>query len=106
MMIMTMAMIVQFAPTEQQGKALGAWNSIGPVAAILGPPVAGAMIDTLGWRSMLGAAIGGVVLYGTIEAHGISAAGYRPAFLFYLVVSVVGAASALGLSSKMPTPAE
>ena len=56
--------------------------------------------------SMLGAAVGGVVLYGGIEAHGISAAGYRPAFLFYLVVSVVGAASALGLSSKMPTPAE
>ncbi len=56
--------------------------------------------------SMLGAAIGGVVLYGGIEAHGISAAGYRPVFLFYLVVSVVGAASALGLSRKMPAPAE
>lgn len=50
---LAMAMIVQYAPIDQQGKALGAWNSVGPVAGIIGPFLAGAMIDTLGWRSIL-----------------------------------------------------
>ncbi|TVQ38306.1 MAG: MFS transporter [Spirochaetaceae bacterium] len=56
--------------------------------------------------SMLGAAIGGVVLYAGLETHGMTAAGYRPAFLFYLVVSVIGALSAMGLTKRMPRPVE
>ncbi len=54
---LAMAMIIQFAPPEQQGKALGTWNSIGPVAGMVGPFLAGAMIDSLGWRSILAPAI-------------------------------------------------
>ena len=52
--------------------------------------------------SLFGAAIGGVVLYLGIAAHGATVQGYTPAFLFYLAISLAGAGSALGLSRHLP----
>jgi len=50
---LAMAVIVEFVPPEQRGKALGTWNSSGPIAGVLGPLVAGGLIDALGWRAIL-----------------------------------------------------
>lgn len=50
---LSMAIIIEHAPPEKRGNALGTWNSIGPVSGIIGPLIAGAMIDSLGWRSIL-----------------------------------------------------
>ncbi len=56
--------------------------------------------------SLFGAAIGGVVLYMGIATHGPTVAGYTPAFLLYLAISIAGAGAALGLTPRLPsTPA-
>ena len=52
--------------------------------------------------SMIGPAVGGVLLYLGTERFGVETAAYRPAFLFYLVGGLVGAASAFGLSKRLP----
>ena len=52
--------------------------------------------------SLFGAAFGGVILYMGIASHGPTVAGYAPAFLFYLAVSVAGAGAALGLTPRLP----
>lgn len=57
----------RFAP-EERGKALGQWNSWGTVAAMVGPFVAGLLIDALGWRATflpmaVGAVAGLVVIW-------------------------------------------
>ena len=50
---LALAMIVEFALPEQRGKAMGTWNSSGPVAGMIGPLIAGPLIDAFGWRSIL-----------------------------------------------------
>ena len=47
-----MALITQHFPVAIRGKALGTWNSIGPVSGITGPFLAGFIIDCLSWRAM------------------------------------------------------
>ncbi len=39
---------------SKQGKALGTWNSIGPFAGMIGPFIAGFLIDYVGWRAVFG----------------------------------------------------
>ena len=51
--------------------------------------------------SMFGQAVGGVVLYAGIARLGATAAGYTPVFVFYLVLSLVGAVAAFGLTPKL-----
>lgn len=51
--------------------------------------------------SMFGQAVGGVVLYAGIARLGPTAAGYTPVFVFYLVLSLLGAAAAFGLTPKL-----
>jgi len=50
---LSMALILEHVPSKSRGKALGTWNSVGPVAGILGPPVAGIFIDVVSWRIIL-----------------------------------------------------
>jgi len=50
---LAMAMIIELIRPQRRGKALGTWNSSGPIAGLLGPLIAGAIIDALGWRSIL-----------------------------------------------------
>lgn len=47
-----MALITQHFPVNIRGKALGTWNSIGPISGIIGPFLAGVIIDSVGWRIM------------------------------------------------------
>jgi MFS family permease len=50
---LAMSIIVEYASPSQRGKALGTWNSMGPASGILGPLLAGPVIDAAGWRSIL-----------------------------------------------------
>ena len=48
------ALIAEHYPAHEQGRALGTWNSMGPIATIVGPFLAGFLIDQIGWRAILG----------------------------------------------------
>lgn len=47
---LSIAMISEVFPTNQRGRALGAWNSAGPITGIVGTLAAGVLIDAAGWR--------------------------------------------------------
>lgn len=47
---LAIAIIAHRFPSSERGKALGTWNSIGPVIRIASPFLAGLLIDYLGWR--------------------------------------------------------
>ncbi len=47
-----MAIISESFPPEEKGKALGTWQSMAPMAQVIGPVSAGFMIDHLGWRTI------------------------------------------------------
>jgi len=49
---LSMAIIYERFPSDERGRALGTWNSIGPVVGIFGPVLAGLMVDYLGWRTI------------------------------------------------------
>ena len=49
---LSMAIIYERFPSNERGRALGTWNSIGPVVGIFGPLLAGLMIDFTGWRTI------------------------------------------------------
>ena len=49
---LSMAIIYERFPSNDRGRALGTWNSIGPVVGIFGPLLAGLMIDYMGWRTI------------------------------------------------------
>jgi MFS family permease len=44
------AIISERFPAGERGKALGTWNSVGPIAAVIAPLLGGFLIDNLGWR--------------------------------------------------------
>lgn len=46
------AIISNLFPAEGRGKAMGTWNSVGPLTAIPAPLVGGFLIDQFGWRSI------------------------------------------------------
>ncbi|MFW6253076.1 MAG: MFS transporter [bacterium] len=54
---MSMAIIMHNAPDDRRGNMLGTWNSIGPIAGMLGPLAGGILIDLYGWRSIFGFAL-------------------------------------------------
>ncbi|HUV08424.1 MAG TPA: MFS transporter [Spirochaetia bacterium] len=41
-------------PSAERGKALGAWESVGPLTGVLGPILGGFLIDIWGWRTVFG----------------------------------------------------
>ncbi len=47
-----MAIISDATPAKEKGRALGTWNSIGPIAFMVGPFTAGLIIDQLGWKTI------------------------------------------------------
>lgn len=46
------AIINDLFPTAQQGKAMGTWSSAGPATSMVGPLLAGFLIDTWSWRAI------------------------------------------------------
>ena len=61
---LSMAIISQNFPANERGKALGTWNSIGPITGIVAPFAAGLLIDHVGWRMIFGP----ILLAGVIAA--------------------------------------
>lgn len=47
------AVIMELVRPEKRGNALGTWNASGPIAGVVGPLIAGGLIDAFGWRSIL-----------------------------------------------------
>jgi MFS family permease len=47
---LAIAMITRIFSVKARGQALGQWNSVGPVAGLIGSLLGGLVIDTLGWR--------------------------------------------------------
>ncbi len=52
MVPLSIAIISERFPTNERGKALGTWNSIGPTTGIIGPLLGGLLIDRLSWRTI------------------------------------------------------
>ena len=48
------AFITEHFPIHTRGKALGTWNSVGPIAGIVGPLLGGILVDSAGWRTIFG----------------------------------------------------
>lgn len=51
MVPLAIAMISQIFSVEMRGRALGQWNSVGPLAGVTGTLLGGIIIDTWGWRA-------------------------------------------------------
>jgi MFS family permease len=51
---LSIAIISQYFPAGEQGKALGTWNSVAPTMHMIGPLLAGLLIDYLSWRTIFG----------------------------------------------------
>jgi EmrB/QacA subfamily drug resistance transporter len=51
---LAIAMISEFFPARQRGQALGTWNSVGPAAGMVGPVLAGLLVDNWSWRAIFG----------------------------------------------------
>ena len=49
---LSMAIISERFPGKERGRALGTWNSIGPMVGIFAPLIAGFMVEHLGWRTI------------------------------------------------------
>jgi MFS family permease len=63
------ALISDRFPPGERGKALGTWNSMGPAAGVIGPFLAGFLIDHLGWYTIFGPVllVGMVALFAVKE---------------------------------------
>ncbi len=48
---LAIAMITRIFSVKTRGRALGQWNSVGPIAGLTGSLLGGVIIDMLGWRS-------------------------------------------------------
>ena len=51
---LAIAMISEFFPARQRGQALGTWNSVGPATGMVGPLLAGLLVDNWSWRAIFG----------------------------------------------------
>ena len=49
---LAIALISRVFPEETRGRALGQWNSVGPVASVAGSLLSGILIDAQGWHSI------------------------------------------------------
>lgn len=49
-----LALISEHFPAAERGRALGTWNSIGPISGIFGPLLGGILVDHVGWRMIFG----------------------------------------------------
>lgn len=47
-----MALVLAATPRERLGAAIGAWTAAGGFAAVVGPAIGGALVESLGWRSV------------------------------------------------------
>jgi EmrB/QacA subfamily drug resistance transporter len=64
-----MALISTIFPPSTRGRALGAWSSIGPATAFVGPVLAGVLVTAWGWRAAFGLPlVAGVVAFAVVRS--------------------------------------
>ena len=75
-----MALMVQYFPLEERGRALGMWGTVAMLAPTLGPTTGGYLTDWFGWRSLfwLHLVVGSVIIPLSIQAMGGKKAGPKP----------------------------
>jgi EmrB/QacA subfamily drug resistance transporter len=49
---LAMAILSDIFPKNERGKALGTWNSAGPITGMIAPLVGGLLVDHWGWRAI------------------------------------------------------
>ncbi len=49
---LAMAIISDLFPASRRGRALGTWNSAGPITGMVAPLLGGLLVDHLGWRTI------------------------------------------------------
>ncbi len=59
---LSMAIISERFSAKGRGKALGTWNSVGPLAGIIAPLLGGFIVEHLGWRTIFFPVIGSALL--------------------------------------------
>ena len=47
-----LSILTRAFPSESRGRAIGTWNSAGPLFGMIGPVVGGILVDAFGWRSV------------------------------------------------------
>ncbi|WP_328410628.1 MFS transporter [Nocardia sp. NBC_00403] len=47
-----LGLVLSVTPREKIGAAIGAWSAAGGFAAVVGPAIGGALVETFGWRSV------------------------------------------------------
>lgn len=68
---LSLALITEYFPVGERGRAIGTWSTIGPLAGVLGPILAGIIVSRAGWRSafipsLFFAVLGLIIIYRTI----------------------------------------
>ena len=49
---LSLSILTRVFPSSTRGRAIGTWNSAGPLVGMIGPVVGGILIDSFGWRSV------------------------------------------------------
>lgn len=75
-----MALIVQYFPPEERGRALGFWGIVVMMAPTLGPTTGGYITDWFGWRAIfwLHVIVGVIVIPAALQLVGGQKAGPKP----------------------------
>lgn len=68
---LSLALITEYFPVEDRGRAMGIWSTVGPLAGVLGPIFAGLIVARFGWRnafipSLIFALLGFIIIFQTI----------------------------------------
>ncbi|WP_280488640.1 MFS transporter [Nocardia farcinica] len=77
MMPAALGLILAVTPRERIGAAIGAWSAAGSFAAVVGPPLGGALVEAFGWRAVFVVNVP-IALALMLPARGLPETGLRP----------------------------
>ena len=64
---LSLALLTEVFPSEERGKAMGMWSTIGPLTGVVGPILAGFIVAMWGWRTaFLPPAIIAIISFGVV----------------------------------------
>ncbi len=112
MMALTVAMVGDLVPKDRTGSAMGLLGTVSAVGTALGPSLGGVLIAGFGWPAVFAtmAALGGITLligralFPPDAKGGKNSAGFDVVGMALLAVSLLTAAAALTLGSRLSGP--